>query len=87
MTEDAACFNSLPSASELSPSFLAGDEDGPEAKQQLGRPSVCTGEACVVGKCCTVSDFGFNSCLKALGFHFLNIITHLLHEHCKCFLS
>lgn len=55
MTEDAACFNTLFPTSELSPSFFAGDEEGPEVKQQLGSPSVCTGEACIVVKCCTVS--------------------------------
>lgn len=69
MTEDAACFNSLPSASELSPSFLAGDEDGPEAKQQLGSPSMCTGEACIMVRCYTVSlTSGLTPALKLWAF-------------------
>lgn len=69
MTEDAACLNSLPSTSELSPSFLAGDEEGPDVKQQLGGPSVCTGEARIVVRCCTVSlTSGLTPALKLWAF-------------------
>lgn len=50
----AACLNALSSASELSPSFPIGDEEGPEVNQQLGGPSVCTGKICFMVKCFTV---------------------------------
>lgn len=81
--EIAACLNSLPSALELSPSLPQGDEEEPKVKQQLGSPSICTGEVCIVAKCSTISlclcDFRFNFRLGALCFNFLNIITHNFH--------